>query len=178
MKSYDRKSYFGDQNITLQLRFRSTMESSDVAPKPDFFALIGDSNVKRNVTQFNCRSCPDLGKAQVILCNRLELFQESLGKLENKVNVCILACITNFLTSSEEDDNVSKRIEPVLSSFISSIKKVAEKSPSIRFLVSPPMFRKSPLWYRDGLPEVLVKFSAFMSQCNAAVAVAQSVKRS
>jgi len=106
------------------------MASSEVVPKPDFFALIGDSNVKRNVTQFNCRSCPDLGKAQVLLCNRIELFDESLGKLEEKITVCILACITNFLTSSEEDDNISKRIEPVLSSFVASVKKAAEASPS------------------------------------------------
>jgi len=28
------------------------------------------------------------------------------------------------------------------------------------------MFRKSPLWYRDGLAEVMVKFSSFMSQCS------------
>jgi hypothetical protein len=133
------------------------------------FAVVGDSNVKRNVTQFNCRSCPDLGEAQILVCNRAELLDEVLTKIEPSVNVCILSCITNFLTSSAEDSNISKRIEPVLKSFSEAVRKVSSARSSIRFIVAPPMYRKTPVWFRDGLPEVLVQFSNFMSQCDLAL---------
>ena len=38
-----------------------------------------------------------------------------------------------------------------------------QEHPDRKYLICPPMYRRSPLWYRDGLPEILTSFSS-MSQ--------------
>ena len=85
------------------------------------FSIIGDSNIKRNISKTNARACPQMSGSQILSCQKLELLDEVLGRLRNETNVCILSCVTNFLTSSEEDSVVSKRIEPVLDQFAGAI---------------------------------------------------------
>ena len=85
------------------------------------FTIVGDSNIKRNVTKTNTRACPQLSGAQVLSCQKIELLDEVLGRVRKESTICILSCITNFLTSSEEDSMVYKRIEPVLDEFLINV---------------------------------------------------------
>ena len=124
------------------------------------FTIVGDSNIKRNVTKTNTRACPQLSGAQVLSCQKIELLDEVLGRVRKESTICILSCITNFLTSSEEDSMVSKRIEPVLDEFLTIVTAACSSFPAMAFLLAPPMYRKSPVWYREGLPEVMTRFSA------------------
>ena len=55
---------------------------------------------------------------------------------------------------------VSKRIEPVIDEFRSYLFEAAQLHGTVEFMVSPPMYRKSPTWYREGLPEILTRFSS------------------
>ena len=126
------------------------------------FSIIGDSNVKRNVTQTNSRACPQLKGCQVLTCHKVQLLDEAVGQLRPESNVCLLACITNFLISSEEDSMVSKRVEPIFEELCSVLQASCSAHPEMSFLITPPMYRQRPLWYREGLPEILTKFSAFM----------------
>ena len=126
------------------------------------FSIIGDSNVKRNISKTNARACPQMSGAQFLQCGRLQLFEESLRSIRKESNVCIVSCVTNFLTSSEEEPMVSRRIEPILEEFCSVLSDACASMPGVSFLVAPPMYRKSPVWYREGLPEVLTRFSGFM----------------
>jgi hypothetical protein len=98
--------------------------------------------------------------AQVVPCTRFEAFRTSIGTVREESSVCIVACVTNFLTSSSQSDTLSLRIDPVLRDFFSVIVSECEKNRDRKYLVSPPMYRRSPLWYRDGLPEVLTRFSS------------------
>jgi len=81
------------------------------------FVLVGDSNVRRNVNKMNKRSCPQLSSATVVTCNDASIFEEVLGSVRDDVNVLLLSCITNFITSAPEDSMVAKRVEPVLEDF-------------------------------------------------------------
>ena len=81
------------------------------------FTIIGDSNVKRNISKTNSRACPQMSGTQFLYCQRLELLDEVLTKIRKESSVCIVSCITNFLASSEEDPMVSKRVEPVIGEF-------------------------------------------------------------
>ena len=128
------------------------------------FTLLGDSNVKRNITKTNTRACPQMLGCQVLTCMKLELLEAALGQIRKESNVCIVSCVTNFLASSEEDSVVSKRIEPVLDDFCTALGTACTANPAMFFLVSPPMYRHSPLWYREGLPEVLTRFSLFLRE--------------
>ena len=118
------------------------------------FTVVGDSNVRRNLTKTNSRACPLMVGAQLLNSTRLEVFDEVLRKIRTETNVCILSCVTNFITSSDDDSMVSKRVEPVLDEFATHVRDAAQRLPAVQFMVAPPMYRQTPTWYREGLPEV------------------------
>ena len=109
-----------------------------------------------------------MSSCQVLECHKPELFDEVLAKLRRETTICIISCVTNFLTASDDDPMVSKRIEPVLDDFVGALSQASASLPDVSFFVAPPMYRRSPLWYREGLPEVLTRFSAAFRQrsCN------------
>ena len=81
--------------------------------------ILGDSNVVRNMTPFNCRDRPLMKEAQCLPCGRFELLAECLRKVRSESNVVILSCITNFLTGSESaQGSISQRIEGILIEFL------------------------------------------------------------
>ena len=114
----------------------------------------------------SCRDRPMMSGAQHLSCGRLEVLAESLGTIREESNVLVVACITNFLTStSDEASSVSLRVEPIIQDFLGKLLATASARPGLQILVSPPMYRRQPIWYREGLPEVLTKFSSVMSPC-------------
>ena len=127
------------------------------------FTIIGDSNVKRNISKTNSRACPLMAGAQILQCGHLQLLEESLRAIRKESDVCIVSCLTNFLTASEDDPMVSKRIEPVLDEFCSALFGASSALPGITFLIAPPMYRRLPVWYREGLPEIMRLFSQAFS---------------
>ena len=125
------------------------------------FCLIGDSNVKRNMTPTCCRDRPLHQAAQVVQCGRFEVFSQSLTSIKPEVTICVISCLTNFLTSSEDTSaSVAHRVGPVLDDVFTKVAEECVSNPGRRYLVCPPMYRRTPLWYRDGLPEILNKFSS------------------
>ena len=127
------------------------------------FSIIGDSNVSRNATAVNFRACPPLAGAQLLSCGRLAVLPQTLTQVTS--DVCILSCITNFITKTKSAANssVSVRVEPIIMDIKRYIAAASVAAPDRVFLICPPMFRTLPLWYRDSLPEVLTKFSQCLS---------------
>ena len=82
------------------------------------FSILGDSNVQRHMNPMNCRDRPLMTGAQVIPCGRLSLLSAALGSIRPESNLCIMSCITNFITSSPASDSVSIRSEPVMLEFL------------------------------------------------------------
>ena len=128
------------------------------------FSLIGDSNIKRHLSQHNCRGRPPMASAELKMCQRLDLFGEALRSIRAESNVCLVSCLTNFLTSSEDpSSSVSLRVEPVLLAVRDFLLNFCQEQPERHWLLAPPMYRTTPLWYMDGLAEIMIKFSAVMS---------------
>ena len=101
--------------------------------------------------------------AQCIPCGRLDVLAESLRQVRAESNVVLLSCITNFMTRSDSAlGSISQRIESILLEFLRTVDHAAAARPESAFLISPPMYRMFPIWYRDGMPEVLKKFSEIM----------------
>ena len=123
------------------------------------FTLLGDSNVRRYINKTSVRASQDIKSAQILSCGRLEIFKESLEKTRDDTDICIISCITNFLTDAEGPEVVSQRIDPVLQDIREVLDEVCAARSGVQFLLSPPMYRASPVWYREGLPEVLTSFS-------------------
>ena len=127
------------------------------------FSIVGDSNIKRHMNPTNCRDRPLMSGCQVLPCGKLSLLSECLRSIRAETNVCLLACVSNFLADSEDTGgSVGFRVEPVLLEVLSLLTSAASENPDRAYLLAPPMYRRSPLWYRDGLPEVLTKFSSSM----------------
>ena len=124
------------------------------------FSIVGDSNIRRHMNPTNCRDRPLMSSCQIIPAGKLSMMSECLRSVRSESNVCILACVTNFLTGSEDaGGSVGFRVEPVLLELASIVSEACLANPERAYLIMPPMYRRSPLWYRDGLPEILLKFS-------------------
>ena len=108
----------------------------------------------------NCRDRPLMSGCQVLQVGRLALLAESLRSVRAESSVVIIACLTNFITKISDGSSVSSRVEPVLLEALEILNSHAESNPDRFFVMSPPMYRRSPLWYRDGMPEILTRFSS------------------
>jgi hypothetical protein len=85
--------------------------------------------------------------------------------IKEESTVCIVACVTNFITdSADASSSVSHRISPILKEFFEILSQNCSSHSDRRYVVCPPMYRRWPLWYRDGLPEVLQSFSDHYAQ--------------
>ena len=128
------------------------------------FTVIGDSNVRQNMTPFNVRDRPGLSDAQLLSCTRLDLLPDVLRSVRANSNVVIVSCLTNYLTSSDQSDSVLTRVSPYLVEFRQHLDAFCSARPTTQVMAAPPMYRVRPHWYNVGLPEILVEFSAVMSQ--------------
>ena len=130
------------------------------------FSLLGDSNVGRFVSLTNRRACADLKDAQVLSCGKLPLLADRLHEVRPESTIVILACLSNFLADAASSDSTSTsasvRIEANLLAAQEIIVKACSDRPDCSFMVCPPMYRTFPLWYRDGLSEILGKFSSVL----------------
>ena len=122
--------------------------------------ILGDSNVQRHMNQNNMRDRPLMSGAQIVKVGRLSLFSTSLKSIRAESNVCLVSCVTNFLTSTKVGtSSVALCVEPTITSFLTKLSEVAGSKPDVQFLICPPMYRLTPIWYREALPEILQKFS-------------------
>ena len=123
------------------------------------FTLIGDSNIRNHVNKNTVRANPALKAAQVLSCGYKGIFTETLSKVRAESSACIIACVTNFISSVEGPATVSLRVEPVLQDLRASLETACAAFPERFYLVAPPMYRTNPIWYREGLPEIMNLFS-------------------
>ena len=127
------------------------------------FTIIGDSNVRQNMTPFNVRDRAGLAEAQVLTAGRLGVLPDALRSVRAASNIVILSCITNYLTDSAESSSVLNRISPILTEFRQHVEAFCSSRQGTLVMVAPPMYRTRPHWYSVGLPEILIQFSATMS---------------
>lgn len=114
----------------------------------------------------NCRDRAAMESAQVIPCTKFEAFRASVAAVNEASTICIISCVTEFITSSLVCDSLSLRVDPIFRDFFNVISQECGKFPDRRYLVCPPMYRQSPLWYRDGIAEILTRFSLSYQSLN------------
>jgi hypothetical protein len=73
--------------------------------------------------------------------------------------VCVIACLTNFIANASGTGSVHQLVDPILTTIQTVLQDVCQRDPARSFMISPPMYRTTPIWYRDGLPEILSSFS-------------------
>ena len=130
------------------------------------FTLLGDSAIQRHVNKNSCRANPSLKTAQMLSCGGFAIFEATLAKVRSESTACIVSCVTNFLADSESDgtSTLSLRVDPVFQALRSILVESCSANPSRSYLISPPLYRTRPTWYREGLPEIMTLFSQAFSQ--------------
>ena len=125
------------------------------------FSIIGDSNVRNNMTPFNIRDRPGISDAQILSAHRLDVLPDALRSVRTSSDIVILSCITNYLTSStEESSSVSGRVYPIMAEFRQHVESFCSSRATTMVMVAPPMYRVLPYWYNTALPEILIEFSS------------------
>ena len=127
------------------------------------FSIVGDSNIRRHINKNSCRASPFVKACQVIHCGNLETFVPSLKSVRAESNVCLISCVSNFLSDAEGPSSVAHRVDPVLQDLCSALQSACSENPSRRYVVAPPMYRHSPMWYREGLSQILSLFSQVLT---------------
>ena len=124
------------------------------------FAVIGDANVRRNMTQMNMGSRQSMSTAKVIDCSSLSGHAQALREVPDDATVCVVQCLTGFLVSATDAGSVFSTIDPVLAEFNTTLRGFVEARHSVKVLMAPPMFHPLPAWYRQHFPEVAHQFSS------------------
>ena len=62
-------------------------------------SVVGDSNVRRNMTSLNMASRESIKNAQIIDCANISSLDSALASVRKESSLCIIACITNFIAN-------------------------------------------------------------------------------
>ena len=87
------------------------------------FSVLGDSNVQRNVNKTSIRANPLVKSSQMIPCSHLAVFSEALQKVRPESSICVVACLTNFLTNADGNATAGSRVEPVLQTVLAALQE-------------------------------------------------------
>ena len=127
------------------------------------YTVIGDANVRRNMTGLNMASRETMKLAQVVACDNLASLSSAVNEIRQESSVCIVAAITEMLLAADNTGTVASSIMSVLQSFKTMLITLCNARPSLTVLVAPPLFRQRPFWYQKSLPQISGIFSAVLS---------------
>ena len=115
------------------------------------FSLIGDSNIQRNLVDYNCGTREEMRSAQVIPCTSMSTFSGCLPKVRPESTILILSCLSNFLRDSESATDPGVRFTAVFEKFRSILFPFVSSNPDLYILVAPPQYSTTPQWYSSSI---------------------------
>ena len=105
------------------------------------FSIVGDSNVRRNMTGLNIASRETMKKAQIVDCPAITSLDASLNQVRVESNVCIVAVITDFLLTAGDCGTVSSSIDPILDSFSKRLIAFCAARQDLQVCLETPLIR-------------------------------------
>ena len=85
------------------------------------FSIVGESNIRRNMTGLNIASRDSMKTAQVIDCASLINLDSALQEVRAESEVLIVATITDFLISGGNCGTIFSTIDPILATFTTKL---------------------------------------------------------
>ena len=104
-----------------------------------FFSIIGDANVRRNMTGLNLASREVMKGSQIIDCDTMASLDAALGEVRSESTVLILASITEFLIVGGFCGTIFSSIDPTLASFANKINGFCDTRPNLQVHIIPPL---------------------------------------
>ena len=133
-------------------------------PVAQLFAIIGDGNVRRNMTATNIASRPAMPTAKIIDCVSSSTFRQGLRDVPDNCTICVVQCLTAILAGTIDTGSIFSTVDPVLTEFGSVLREFCASRSNLLVTVMPPTFRETPVWYRRHLSQVAQQFSSILSQ--------------
>ena len=104
-----------------------------------FFSIIGDANVRRNMTGLNLASREVMKGSQIIDCDTMASLDAALGEVRSESTVLILASITEFLIVGGFCGTIYSSIDTTLALFANKINGFCDSRPNLQVHILPPL---------------------------------------
>lgn len=128
------------------------------------FTIIGDGNVRRNMTGLNIASREGMKSAQVVPCDALSTLSTSLAEVRAESNVLIFASITEMLLSAEDCGTLASTTDNLITQVRDLLNTFCRQRSGVHVVVAPPLYRHQPFWYQKHLHHFALRFSAILSE--------------
>ena len=123
------------------------------------FTVIGDSNIRRNMTTMNMASRQAMAGCQVIDCPSFSELESSFASIRAESNVCVFQAVTHLLLSAPDLGTVQSTIDTLFNELSAKLIILCRARPDLTLTICPPMYKAWPLWYRHHLAEMASGFS-------------------
>ena len=130
----------------------------------NIYSLIGDSNIRRNMTAMNIASRQVMADCQVLDCPGLNDLEGVLASVRDTSTVCVLSAVSELLVNCEDRGTVQSSVEHVMTTLCGKLHIICKARSGLNVMVAPPMYRTAPSWYRQHLPELADVFSQVFSR--------------
>ena len=87
------------------------------------FSVIGDANVKRNMTSLNIASREVMKNAQVIDYLGVSPIDQALSDVRQESNICIVAALTEPLLANGDCGTINASVDPALTSIFTTLSR-------------------------------------------------------
>ena len=95
-------------------------------------SIIGDANVRRNMTGLNIASRESMKNAQIIDFLGLCPIDQALQEIRAESTICIIAALTEPLVSNGDCGTIFASIDPILTSLHLSISTYCSSHPTLQ----------------------------------------------
>ena len=96
------------------------------------FSIIGDANVRRNMTGLNVASREAMKSAQILDYLGVGPIDPILAQVRPESTICIVAAVTELLISGGDCGTIFSSIDPVLNSFYASLSGFSASRPDVQ----------------------------------------------
>ena len=95
-------------------------------------SIIGDANVRRNMTGLNVASREVMKSAQIIDFAGTSPFDQALQEVKPEATICIIAAFTDSLVANGFSGTIFASVDPILTSFYTSVSGLCNARPTLQ----------------------------------------------
>ena len=99
------------------------------------YSLIGDSNIKRNMTTMNIASRASMKNCQVLDCPDLSNLEGSFASVRDESNVCIFSAISELLVNCKDRGTVQASMDFTLSSIKTKLSILCQARSNLQVII-------------------------------------------
>ena len=94
-------------------------------------SIIGDGNVRRNMTGLNVASRESMKKAQIIDYAAPSSFDDAFKEIRAESTVCIIAAVTDLVLSGGDSGTIFSTVDPILNAFRNKVYSLCTTRPDL-----------------------------------------------